>query len=76
MFVDAGGAREQLGSVSACFWVSSVDAPPHDRHRGQQTNQRARCRGGGGVTQVGVAALEGKTGHLWEHLAQSAVLTV
>ncbi len=43
---------------------SSVDAPPHDGHRGQQTNHRARCRGGGGVTQVRVAALEGKTGNL------------
>lgn len=43
---------------------SSVDAPPQDGHRGQQTNHRARCRGGGGVTQVRVAALEGKTGNL------------
>lgn len=55
---------------------TSVDTPPHDHHRGQQTNHRARCRGGGGVTQVRVAALEGKTGNLWKHLGQSAVLAV
>lgn len=54
----------------------SVDAPPHDRQRGQYTNHRACCRGGGGVTQVRVAALEGKTGNLGEHLCQTAVLTV
>lgn len=41
-----------------------MDAPPHDRQRGQQTNHRAGYRGGGGVTQVRVAALEGKTGDL------------
>lgn len=51
-----GGAAEQHHS--------SVDAPPHDGQRGQQTNHRAGCRGGGGVTQVRVAALEGKTGNL------------
>lgn len=56
--------------------LASVDAPPHDGNGGQQTNHRAHCRGGGGVTQVRVAALEGKTGNLWEHLGQSAVLTV
>lgn len=55
---------------------SSVDAPPHDRRRGQQTNHRARCRRGGGVTQIRVAALEGETGNLGEHLGQSTVLTV
>lgn len=43
---------------------SSVDAPPHDGQRSQQTNHTAGCRGGGGVTQVRVAALEGKTGNL------------
>jgi len=43
---------------------SSVDAPPHDHHRGQQTNHRACCSGRGGVTQVRVAALEGEAGHL------------
>ena len=43
---------------------SSVDAPPHDHHRGQQTNHRTHCRSGGGVTQVRIAALEGEAGHL------------
>lgn len=56
MFTTTGGATDQR--------PSSVDAPPHDSHRRQQTNHRARCRGGGGVTQIRVAALEGKTGNL------------
>lgn len=41
-----------------------MDTPPHDQHGAQQANHRARCRRGGGVTQVGVAAPEGEAGHL------------
>lgn len=41
-----------------------MDTPKHNSQRHQQTNHRAGHRGGGGVTQVRVAAFEGKTGNL------------
>lgn len=48
-----------------CRAAPSAHTPPEDGQRGQQTEERAG-RGGGGVTQVRVAALEGETGNLEE----------